>query len=69
MNRHILVPLLKPVVFPDIMQVVTADHDRPHHLHFLHYSGQDPATNGDIAGERTLLVNVGAFNRLTNNNQ
>lgn len=56
--------LLKTIVFPYVMQVITADDNRTHHFHLLHHSGQNTATDGNIAGERTLLVNVSPFNSL-----
>lgn len=64
MNRHISVSLLKPVVLRKVVEVVTTDHDGPLHLHLLHHSGEDASSDGDIASERTLLVNVCAFDGL-----
>lgn len=64
MHGHILVSLLESVVFLDIVQVVSSDDDGPLHLHLLHNSGKDASTDGHVAGEWALLVNVGAFDRL-----
>lgn len=36
MDRHVLVPLLEPVVLADVMQVVSPDDDGPLHLHLGH---------------------------------
>ena len=47
-----------PVVFLDVVQVIPADNSGPVHLQLGDDSGQDTATNGDLAGEGTLLVNV-----------
>lgn len=64
MHRHIPVSLLEPVVLGKVVEVITADDNGPLHLHLLHDSGEDAASDGDVAGERTLLVNVCAFNGL-----
>lgn len=63
-NRHVPVSLLEPVVLGQVVEVVTSDDDGPLHLHLLHYSSEDAASDGDIAREGTLLVNVCAFNGL-----
>ena len=36
MDRHVLVPLLKPVVLADVMQVVPSDDNGLLHLHLGH---------------------------------
>lgn len=64
MDRHVPVSLLKPVVFRQVVEVVAADHDGALHLHLLHDSGEDAATDRHVAGERALLVNVCSFYRL-----
>ena len=47
------------------MQVITADHYRPLHLHFLDDTGQNTSSDGNISGKWTLLVNVRPINGLT----
>lgn len=64
MDRHVAMSLLKTVVFFDVVKVVTADDDGPLHLHFLDNSSKDSTTDGYIASEWALLVDVGAFNGL-----
>ena len=64
MSREVLVPLLKAVVLLDVVEVVPSDHHRPLHLHAPYHPRQYPASDADVARERTLLVNVGAFNSL-----
>lgn len=64
MHRHIPVTLLKSVVFRQIVQVVAADDDGPLHLHLLHDTSQDAATDRHVASEWALLVDVSAFDRL-----
>lgn len=56
--------LLEPVVLGQVMQVVATDHDGTLHLHLLHDSSEDAASDGDIPSEWALLVNVCTFNRL-----
>ena len=58
MNRHVLVPLLKSVVFPDVVQVVTANDYGPLHLQLQDDTREDAATNVDVTGEWAFLVNV-----------
>lgn len=64
MDRHVLMPLLEPLVLAHVVEVVSSDHNRPVHLHLLHYTAQNAAANGNIAGERTLLIDVCAFDCL-----
>ena len=47
-----------PVVLLDVVQVITPDDDGPVHLHLGDDSGQDTSTDGDFAGEGTLLVDI-----------
>ena len=56
--------LLKSVVLLDVMQVVSPAHNGPLHLHPGDDAGQDTSTDVNIAGEGTLLVNVGAGSSL-----
>ena len=60
MNGKVLVPLLKTVVFLDVMQVITPDNNGPGHLHLDDDASQDTTSDGDITSERTLLVNLGS---------
>ena len=57
-DRHGLVPLLESVVLCDVVKIVPPDDDRPLHLHLGDDSGQDPAADVDVAGERAFLVDV-----------
>ena len=56
--------LLKAFVLPDVVEVVPANDERPLHLHALHDARQDTSTDGDIAREGTLLVNVRSLDGL-----
>ena len=56
--------LLKAVILPDVVEIVSADHNRPLHLLALDDPSQDAPPNAHITGERTLLVNVRTFTRL-----
>lgn len=38
MDREVLVPFFKAVVFADVMQVVASDDDGSLHLHFGHHT-------------------------------
>ena len=58
MNRHVAVPFFETIIFPDIMQVVSSDHDRPLHLHFDDHTSENPPPNTHVSSEWTLLVNV-----------
>ena len=53
--------LLEAVVLPDVMEVVSADDDRPLHLLALNYASQDSPPDAHIASERALLVDVCSF--------
>ena len=55
------VPLLVPVVFGHIVEVVTPDHDGPLHLGGDADALQDLAPDGHVAGEGALLVDVFRF--------
>lgn len=56
--------LFKAIVFSDIMQIITTDHDGSLHFHFLDDSSENSATDRHISGEWAFLVDVGAFNSL-----
>jgi len=64
-HRDVLVSLLEAVVLAHVVQVVTADDDRAHHLRLHDRARQDAAADAHVAGERALLVNVGALARFT----
>lgn len=63
-DRHVLVSLLEALVLSDEMQVIAPNNDGALHLHLDDGSSKNASTDGHIAGERTLLVDVGAFNCL-----
>ena len=58
MHGDVLVPLFEPVVFLDVVQVIPADNGGPVHFQLGDNSGEDAATNGDLTGEGTLLIDV-----------
>lgn len=64
MDRHVPVALLETVVLLDVVQIVSADDDRPLHLHLLDDAGQDATANRHVTGERAFLVDVRSFNGL-----
>lgn len=63
-GSQILVPLLKTVVFLDVVEVVPLDDDSSLHLQTGHNPCQNTATNAHISSEWALLVDVGAFDGL-----
>lgn len=64
MHRQVLVSLLESVVLLHVVQVVAADHDGALHLLLDHDALQDTASDRDHAGERALLVDVVALDRI-----
>lgn len=58
MHRHVLVPLLEPVVFFDVMEIISPDDDGAIHLHLGDDAGQDATSDRHFAGEGALLVDV-----------
>lgn len=52
------VTLLETVVLGDVVHVITADNESTLHLESTDNTLEDATTNGDIRGERALLVNV-----------
>jgi len=60
-GRDVLVPLLKTLVLPDKVKIVSAHHDRPLHLHLLNHASQNPATDLNEASKGALLVDVNAI--------
>lgn len=67
MDRHVFVPLLKPVVLLDVMEIITSDHYRPLHFVLDHHSTQDSTPNAHISGKRAFLIDIGAFGGLKRN--
>ena len=53
-----------PLVLLDVVEVVSTNDTGAFHLHLQYHPSQDPAPNGYIAREGTLLVYVGALNGL-----
>ena len=64
MDGNVLVSLLETIVLAHVVQVVAADHNCARHLGLDDDAGEDAAADRDVAGERTLLVNIGALGRL-----
>lgn len=64
MNGHVLVTLLVTAVLLDEVQVVPSDNDRARHLVLDHDAGENAAADGDVAGERALLVDERALDGL-----
>ena len=58
MRMNILVTLLETTVLLDVMKVVPPDNNRALHLGRDDKSLKDLSTNGDIASEWTLLVDI-----------
>lgn len=61
-DRHVLVLLGETSVLWEILQVITANNKGSLHLVRDDHSLQDSATDGDIAGEWALLVDVVTLN-------
>lgn len=64
MNGHVLVALLKTVVFSDVVKVVTTDDNGSLHLVFDDNATKNATSNGYIAGKGALLVDVIAIGSL-----
>lgn len=62
-GRDVGVALFVTLVLLDEVQVVHAHDDGAVHLGRLDDTGQDAATDRHVAGERALLVDVGAWVR------
>ena len=50
--------ILLPVVLLHVMEIVTPDHNGSVHLHLGDDSSEDTPTDGNLASEGALLVNV-----------
>ena len=61
-GRDVGVALLETVVFAEIVEVVAADDDSAGHLGGGHDALEDGTTDGNVAGEGALLVDVLALN-------
>lgn len=59
-----LVALLITGILGHVVEVVTADDDGTGHLGGLHNTAEHTATDGNVAGEGALLVNIVANDRL-----
>lgn len=56
--------LLETVVLSNIVKVVSSDNNCPLHLNFDNRTSQDATSNGNVAGEWALLVDVLALDGL-----
>lgn len=65
-NGHVLVTLLVTAVLLDEVQVVPSDNDRARHLVLDDDAGENAAADGDVAGERALLVDERTLDGLQN---
>lgn len=61
-GRDVGVALLETVVLADEVEVVAADDEGAGHLGGLDDTLEDGTTDGNVAGEGALLVNIGALN-------
>jgi hypothetical protein len=64
MGRDISMSLFVSVVFGDVVQVISPDHNGALHLGWDDDSLQNFAPNGDSRGEGTFLIDVVWFNCL-----
>ena len=64
MDWHISVSFLESVVFLNEVEVIPSDDNSPLHFHFDDNPSKDSASDGNIASEGTLLVDIRALNRL-----
>jgi hypothetical protein len=55
-GSEVLVSLLVSVVLGDVVEVFAADDEGAVHLGGNNGAGEDAASDGDLAGERALLV-------------
>lgn len=63
-DRDVVVSLGKTSVLRDVLQIISTNYDGSLHLGGDDKSLQDTTTNGHIASEGALLVDVGAINSL-----
>ena len=67
MDRHVFVPLLEPVVFTNVMQVITTNNDGALHLHLEYDSRKDTTTDRHVSSEGAFLVDVSTIDSLQRN--
>ena len=60
-SRDVGVSLLISAILLDIVEIISSDDDGSVHFGADAHSLQDTSSDGDIAGEGTLLVNVGGL--------
>jgi len=58
MHGDVSVPLLKSIVLLDVVKVIPSDDTGAVHLHLDDGASQHAASDGDLPGEGTLLVDV-----------
>lgn len=58
---------LPPLIFLDIMKVVTSNNDSSHHLCTMASASKNPAPDRDITGKGTFLIYVGTYKTKGNN--
>lgn len=63
-DRDVVVSLGKTSVLGDILQIISTNNNGSLHLGGDDQTLQDAATDGHIAGEGALLVNIGAIDGL-----
>lgn len=64
MSGQVLVTLLITIVLLNIVQIVATHNDGAFHLGAHDNAAEDTSTDGDVAGEGALLVDIGASNGL-----
>lgn len=64
MNRHILVAFLKTIIFTDVMQIISSDHNSPLHLHFTYHTSQNTSSDRNISSEWAFFINISSINSL-----
>lgn len=67
MDRHVTMPLLETIVFSDVVEVIPSDNNCSLHFHLDNCTSQDSTSDGNTAGEWTLLVDVLALDSLSGN--
>lgn len=58
MGSNVLVAFLETVVLGDVVEVILSDNDSAVHFGGRNYTLDDSSTDGNIAGEGALLINV-----------
>jgi hypothetical protein len=64
MGGDVAVSLLVTIVFRDIVQIISSDHDGSLHLGADHNALENLAADVDSTGEGTLLIDIVALNGL-----